>query len=780
MIHPENMQPGSLIELPELGGHANGTTFEVVSTHPGGMGICFHLRSCKAGEHFALKCVRSDLLGESDSINRFHDELDIWLSASACDAVAEAVAIVRINEIPCVLAKWMKGGDLAGALPDLLPQEKFQLILRIVRGLRWVHEKLGVIHRDLKPANVLLDNRKVAYLADWGLARPLQRIREETVGNATEVKKLERPDRTSAQSFLGTVMYAAPEQLLDASTVDHRADIYALGCIMFEMEMGRPPFSGQTVEEIAQQVLHQPAPKLGGLLRKTALGLERIIARCLAKTPSERFADYRELELAILEVARRRQISVTNCQVGQRYERHQLGKGQKALSALIEDTSQRTAEYALLELDDVIGFIQEADNLMALNRFQEAEKILRHYFGPGLSETGENWHLGHTFAEKYAFCLQHLPEKLGESQAVYAGLSSISEKPAVFFINYSLALLRSGDSQSALDVCERGLRHFPRDLGILGNRTIALIDQGNLDAARDAALQRLDIRRDVHSLEETGGVLAQLRDMARDNDLPNAIKLAKIQFDLIREGLALNPWFASLRITEIQAFRFAHAESAALEACNAMIHDDKVHADYRQLAIVELVDQFGSGENFRTGLEMIEKALPNMSFSHAKRRIQTVKWTIYADKLMIGKHNLDGQRIVIPQVIEFFLREENGCYPYPLMAARILEWLERFDEAEDLFRKEAHRGWEARWRMAQLLLRLNRLDEANDWCDYLLQTCQWRAEAYDTCAMVAKAKKDTQSFAKLKLKGDEVFEQEMAMFGRLRNAISIGGSSSRV
>lgn len=773
MLHFKNLKIGSRVELPELGGYTDGTNFEIASVHPGGMGICFHLQAVESGKHYALKCVRPDLLGEGDSVNRFHDELDVWLSASACDAVAEAIAIVRINEIPCVLAKWMEGGDLASALPQLSPKQKFQAILRIIRGLRWVHERLGVIHRDLKPANVLLDGRKCAYVADWGLARPLRRIREEAVGEGKCEKKLERPDRTSAGSFLGTILYASPEQLLDAASVDHRSDIYALGCIMFEMETGGPPFTGQTVEEIARKVLQEPAPRLGGMLRKTSLGLERIIACCIAKKPNERFSDYRDLELAILEVARRRKIPVTNCQVGQRYERHQLGKGHKAQKALIENASHRNEEFALLELDNVVGFIEEADNLMALKRFLEAEEILRHCYVSDLAETKQNWHLGHTLAEKYAFCLLHLPGRLGESQVIYANLSSNPEKPAEFYINYSLAFLRTGDAQSALDICERGLEHFPRDIDIIGNRTIALKFEGKLEAARDSALERLNLRRDVHSLEEAASVLAELRDLARDNDLPNAVDLAKIQCSLIREGLALNPKLASLRILEIQVFRFAHADSAAAEACQSVFNDGQVRADYRQLAIVELVDQLGSGEDFQTGLDLIERTLANMSCSLTKKRINYVKWAIYADKLMIGKNNGTGHRIVISEVVDFFLLKENGCYSYPVMAARILEWLERYEDAEEIFRKEAPISWEARWGMAQMLLRLNRLDEAHDWCVYLLQTCGWRTEAYDTFAQVANAREDSESYAKLKVQGDEVFEKEMAMFEELRTAMGM-------
>lgn len=84
-----------------------------------------------------------------------------------CSLVAEAIAVVRTNETPCVLGIWMQKGDLAHALPNLSPRQKLEALIRMVRGLSWVRENLGIIHRDLKPANVLLDQDGLAYLADW-------------------------------------------------------------------------------------------------------------------------------------------------------------------------------------------------------------------------------------------------------------------------------------------------------------------------------------------------------------------------------------------------------------------------------------------------------------------------------------------------------------------------------------------------------------------------------------------------------------------------------------
>ncbi|MBK6407054.1 MAG: protein kinase [Holophagales bacterium] len=137
----------------------------------------------------------------------------------------------------------MRNGDLAHALARLTAQQKFETAVRIVRCLSWAHDNLGIIHRDLKPANVLLDEAELAYVADWGLARPVGHACA-AVAASLSPGALQRPDLTQVGAFVGTVTFAAPEQLLGSSTVDHRADIYSLGCILFALEAGRPPFEG--------------------------------------------------------------------------------------------------------------------------------------------------------------------------------------------------------------------------------------------------------------------------------------------------------------------------------------------------------------------------------------------------------------------------------------------------------------------------------------------------------------------------------------------------------
>ena len=290
MLHFDYLNPGSRLDLPEVAGHLNvqSPEFEILATHPGGMGVCLQLRSVSNLESYALKCIHPELLGDEDTLNRFHDELEVWISASECNAVAEAIAIVRVNDVPSVLARWMDSGDLTHILSKLNPVQKFETIVRVLRALQWAQTKLGVVHRDVKPTNILFDSASLAYLSDWGLARPLRNVLQRA-SDGSDLTPIDRPDRTQRGRLIGTVTHAAPEQIVNAATVDHRADIYALGCIMFELETGAPPFIRSSFQEIAYKHLHVAPPKLGGLFRQTTLGLERVIDRCLAKDVSARY-----------------------------------------------------------------------------------------------------------------------------------------------------------------------------------------------------------------------------------------------------------------------------------------------------------------------------------------------------------------------------------------------------------------------------------------------------------------------------------------------------------
>lgn len=776
MLHFQYLKPGSRVDLPEVAGSlgVEHPGFELLEIHPGGMGVCLQIKSLSNSQCYAIKCIHPDLLGARDSLDRFHDELEVWRSASVCNAVAEAIAIVRINDIPSVLATWMEGGDLTHTHLKLDPAQKFESIVRICRALQWAQTKLGVIHRDLKPANILFDKDLLAYLSDWGIARPLRKA-FASAGDKADFAGIDRPDRTQLGSFLGTMTYAAPEQIMDTPAVDHRADIYALGCIMFELETGSPPFAGSSIQEIAAKHLSVSPPKLGGLFRQTTLGLERVINRCLAKDPNARYSTYEELERDLLTIAKKRNFNLDRCIISERYRRYQLGKGYAAQQQFLANTPAGDKGRVIVEFDDIAPYLEEANNLIALGRYKEAEVLLRPHFIPELIKGSTGWHFGHSCAVMYALCLQQISGRLDEALDIYAGLSPAQDKPAEFYINYSLALLSDSKWTNAKKVCQRGLAHFPEDIDLLGNYTISLLNCGDIEEAQTVAMHRLAIRRDVHSIEEAVGVSTVQRNRLRDSNLPKAISLAETQYKLIKEGLSLNPGFPSLRVTEIQILRFAHATDKALDACQTVINDEQIPVAYRQLAFLEMVEGIGESEHFKTALELIEEFESENLPAKILERLSFIKLKICADKYMIGRDDQSGKRIVVQEVVDHFLAKKEGEYPHPVMTARVLEWIGRVNEAETILRgvnTDSENSWNARKELAFLLQRDGRFKEALAEANGLAKAAPWRAESYDTLSFIACKVGDAKLASEAKRKAGHVFGEEMQLFEKLQTLIS--------
>jgi serine/threonine protein kinase len=730
------------------------------------MGVCVYMRHADTGTEYALKGVRPDHMDSQSTVDRFLDELQIWLSASACGLVSEAIAVVKVNETPCVLATWMPNGDLAHALPRLDNTAKIETILRLVRGLSWVKDTLGVIHRDLKPPNILLDLSDLAYVADWGLARPIglemKRVRDSLNG-----QPLDRPDRTQVGSFLGTVTYAAPEQIMGAADIDHRADIYALGCMMYEFEAGTPPFIGKTVNEIARMHILEAPKKLGGWFKKTDLGLEQVISRCLEKKPGDRFSTYQDLEGELLEIASRHGVRMDRCAVGLRYERTVLGKGHLKQAEIIrQEVAKATGNFVVVEAESIEPFLEEASNLMAMSRYVEAEALLRPHAHSHQTSSGGSWLPTHSIALNYALCLVKI-RRLSDADHFLQELERVGNKPAEFYVNTSLSHLRSQRWNEAIEVCKRGLSAFPNDPDIQGNLTLSLTNSGDIDAAAESAIKRIKLRRDIHALEEGSGVLQRQAIANRNSDLPMAIDIAKIAGNLVKEGIELNPRHFPLHLKRIQLSRFAYDESAVLTLSQSMIDSDDCPPVYRQLAFAEMVEKLAEGKSYQAALDLIQR-----SSQGSAERLMAVKMRTLAHHRMIGKETHDGKRADIPEVRQFFLSvSESGHYRDPVIAAEIQEWMG--DSKIAMTTLESHlsenpNDWDGIKLMAMIYLRQGYNFRAVDIAQLLVKRAPWRAESYDVLSYVA-AKASRQDIAdSAKKKGDEVFQREDQLYTSLR------------
>jgi serine/threonine-protein kinase len=179
-------------------------------------------------------------------------------------------------------------------LRDRLNREKqlplddaLQIAREVADALSYAHSR-DVIHRDIKPENILLEAGH-AVVADFGIARAI---------SAAGGEKL-----TQTGVALGTPAYMSPEQAAGSSEIDGRSDLYSLGCVLYEMLGGQPPFTGPTVESVVQQHLTAEAPSIVGIRPAVSAHVAAAVARALAKTPADRFSPVALFGEALMPVA---------------------------------------------------------------------------------------------------------------------------------------------------------------------------------------------------------------------------------------------------------------------------------------------------------------------------------------------------------------------------------------------------------------------------------------------------------------------------------------------
>jgi serine/threonine-protein kinase len=175
--------------------------------------------------------------------------------------------------------------DLRRREGKLPPAEASWLVLQVADGLDAAHRS-GIIHRDVKPGNVLLDTEGHPLLADFGIARELCATSPSDISS------------TKGGEVMGTPEYMAPEQLRGAA-IDQRADVYALGAVLYELMTGRLPFDGTTAYDLAAHVLHAPLTPPSVLEPEVVPEVERVVLTALARDPGERYATAGAFALAL-------------------------------------------------------------------------------------------------------------------------------------------------------------------------------------------------------------------------------------------------------------------------------------------------------------------------------------------------------------------------------------------------------------------------------------------------------------------------------------------------
>ncbi len=257
----------------------------------GGMGVVVAAMHEQLRQRVAIKMLLPEAKASPNALSRFLRE-----ARAAASIKGEHVArVLDVGELdggsPYIVMEYLEGRDLAAILaalpePRRLPaEEAVGYILQACEAIAEAHAA-GIVHRDLKPSNLFLSRRPdgtpMVKVLDFGISKALL----SAGGEGT---------LTTTSSFVGSPIYAPPEQLVAAHEVDARADIWALGTIVYEALAGRPPYVGDSVMHVASKIFHEAPTPLGELRPELPAELVTVVMRCLEKKPEDRFQDVRGL-----------------------------------------------------------------------------------------------------------------------------------------------------------------------------------------------------------------------------------------------------------------------------------------------------------------------------------------------------------------------------------------------------------------------------------------------------------------------------------------------------
>jgi hypothetical protein len=256
----------------------------------GGMGTVFLAQQLSLDRPVALKIMAKRWASDPVFVARFTRE-------AFAAAQLRHPNIVHIHDIGdsdggrFFSMEYVPGRSLADVVRKrgkLDPETAVGYILQAARGLKHAHDR-GMIHRDVKPENLLLDDDGLVKVADLGLVKTatLSATEDAPIGTRSGLGSLPA-NMTGVKIALGTPAYMSPEQCRDATTVDHRADIYSLGCTLYVLVTGRPPFQGTTAVELMTKQAYEPIVPPERIAARVPAELSAVIQRMMAKSPDDR------------------------------------------------------------------------------------------------------------------------------------------------------------------------------------------------------------------------------------------------------------------------------------------------------------------------------------------------------------------------------------------------------------------------------------------------------------------------------------------------------------
>ncbi|TVL99935.1 MAG: hypothetical protein CV087_16065 [Candidatus Brocadia sp. WS118] len=498
----------------------------------GGMGLVYLcVDRSQGGLPVALKTFRPEYLPNREARDRFLREGSTWVELGYHPHIVRCYGVVKAVVGPEVflvlqlvtaaegkhdasLRAWLTPGK------PLLPEQALLFALHITRGMRWVTEKVpGLVHRDLKPENVLVGRDGLARITDFGLVQVL--TGEDSIISKFDIgdDSGESRQRTQlTQGIAGTPCYMSPEQGA-GETLDVCSDIYAFGCILYEMLTGEFAVVGKNIEEFLQA--HREG-RLRAIPTQLPVDTRQLLERCLARQPEDRYRSWEGVENALVQVYHSLSGSVPQQitdrdQDANRVERLALGWSYNTIGVSYYDIGKfgiakghfEKASAIAQEIGDRYGEGSALGNLG--NTYLELGDVRRaiDFFEQNLAITKE---IGDHHGEGTV---------LGNLGNAYLQLGDA--RRAIGFYEQDLAIAREiGDRQGE-----------GRSVGNLGNAYFRL---GDAQRAIDFFEQRLDIAREIGDRHGEGQALGNLGIVYEQwGDARQAIGFYEQHLTIVRE-----------------------------------------------------------------------------------------------------------------------------------------------------------------------------------------------------------------------------------------------------
>jgi len=434
----------------------------------GGMGEVYLCLDLEMNLPYALKTFQQRYLTNPKLREAFNTEVATWVALEKHPNIVRCFYMQIIDNQPFMFLEWIageagRGTDLRSWLwrGPLALRLALDFAIDICRGLVHAQQKQpGIVHRDLKPENILVTQGRLAKITDWGLAKIVQTAQLEISVEESETDG--RQSLLDQDGIVGTPAYMAPEQWR-GEELDARTDIYALGCVLYEMLTGHQAYGAPSFNGLRQQHLEADTPKLGSDQHWPGR-LNTLLAHCLAKQRGERFASLNDLldQLTLIYTQQfsesPKAITLDDAFTAMDYNNRgftfkNLGRFAEALSdynCAIELDQSLDAAYANRgNLNDIMGHHEEA--LADLSHAVELDANgARFYYDRGLV---------HEHMERY-------------TEAVSDYTRAIESKPddAKIYVNRSMVYIHLRHYAEALEDCNTAIRIDPHDAKAYGAR----------------------------------------------------------------------------------------------------------------------------------------------------------------------------------------------------------------------------------------------------------------------------------------------------------------------